>query len=361
MIKKAVSILFILIIITFAACGSLFCDTNEEVQKREPLTRAKVIEVLSIDDTSIEHSGGTLNNQKQMIEVKIMKGPNKGEIIKAENPLNYGFDDKYQFAKLEKGDEVLLFLDRNEDGSISNAYVSDIARDKYLLYLVIAFVILLLVIGMGKGLKAVISLVITILSIFYVVLPLILDGYNPILVSVSVCAVIITASLIIIGGISKKTFSAIAGTWGGIFIAGVIALIVGHYAKLTGMGTEDAYYLMNSPSNITFDLRGLLFAGIIMGAMGAVMDVSMSISSSISEIKAATPDIKTKNLIKAGMNVGRDIMATMSNTLILAYTGGALNLVLLFLIHDIPFAEIINTDMIAGDRKSTRLNSSHYS
>ena len=127
-----------------------------------------------------------------------------------------------------------------------------------------------------------------------------------------------------------KTLAAIIGTPGGLICAGVIAQIVGEMAKLTGLGDEESQMLMFIPQDISFDYKGLLFAGILIGALGAAMDVGMSLSSAMFEIKEINPEIKKSDLLKAGMNIGRDMIATMSSTLILAYTGGSLQLMLLY-------------------------------
>ena len=198
-----------------------------------------------------------------------------------------------------------------------------------MVYLLLAFTPLVLF-GGFKGIKAVITLGLTGLAVVKILLPLILQGKNPILVSVPVCAGIIAVTLIIISGFNKKTFSAIFGTTGGVLIAGGVAYFVGSVAKLTGLGNDEAQMLMFLPQQVNFDFKGLLFSGIILGALGAIMDVGMSIASAMHEIEAANPEISNKDLIKSGMNVGRDIMGTMSNTLILAYAGGSLHLMLLY-------------------------------
>ncbi|MFZ7134363.1 MAG: YibE/F family protein, partial [Eubacteriales bacterium] len=190
---------------------------------------------------------------------------------------------------------------------------------------------------------------ITILAIFKILIPFILKGWDPVILSVGICILIITISLIIISGFTKKTTSAIIGTVGGVVVAGVIALIVGTLCKLTGLGNEESQMLMYIPQGTILDFRGLLFAGIIIGAMGATMDVGMSIASAMHEIKENSPDIKSKDLIKAGMNVGRDMMATMANTLILAYTGGSIQLILVFMAYNTSFSTVINWDMIASE------------
>ena len=309
--------------------------------------KAKIMEILSTEVKEIEYSGGVIKTKLQIVEAKITQGDHKNEVVRIEHETN-AFNAAYNFT-VKKGDGVLLYLEEYEDGSIRSANISDLVRDKYLVYLLAAFILVLLIVGRGKGIKAIVSLALTCLAVVKVLLPMILRGYNPVLASVGVCTVVIILTLIIVSGYNKKTLSAVIGTTGGVIVAGLMALIVGYAAKLTGLGGEEAQMLMYIPQNIQFDFRGLLFAGIMMGAMGATMDVGMSIASAMHEIKTATPHINTRDLIRAGMNVGRDVMGTMSNTLILAYAGGSLHLMLLFMAYDIPFVDIINRDAIASE------------
>ena len=321
---------------------------EEEIAEPE-YPRGRVIAVLDQTQEETEFSGGNFNTSIQMLEVLILNGAHTGKTVQAQYMLNYGFSDKYEYTRLSKGDEVLLYLQENEQGVIEIAYVAEIVRDKYLLYLVIGFMLALLAVGRLKGLKAIISLILTALAVIYILIPAILNGWDPVKISVLMCILIIAVTLLIISGFNKKPLSAIIGTAGGVLIAGIIALIVGSAAKLTGFGDDESQMLMYIPQNITFDFRGLLFAGILIGTMGATMDVGMSIASAMHEIKENSPNIKTSALFKAGMNVGRDAMATMSNTLILAYAGGSLHLMLLLMAYETPFTHIINWDMIASE------------
>ncbi len=315
---------------------------REEAQK-DILYRAKILDILSDETKKLE---GNYEGRTQLLKVKITSGIYKNEVLEVEHYTEPG--SAYNII-VRKGDNVLLGTEKDQDGNIINAYVVEIIRDKYVLYLVIAFSIILILVGGLKGLKALVALILTGFAVMKVLLPLILKGYNPILISVGVCLVIIIITLLIISGFSKKTLATFIGTSGGILIAGAVALIFGFFMKLTGLGSEEAKVLMYIPQEVNFDFRGLLFSGIILASLGAVMDVGMSISSSMYEIVKANPEIKKKDLLVSGINVGRDIIGTMSNTLILVYIGGALPLVLLLLAYNVSFAEIINRDFIASE------------
>jgi len=182
-----------------------------------------------------------------------------------------------------------------------------------------------------------------------VMLPLILNGFDPIGVSSLSAALITVLTFGIVSGLNIKSFSAAFGTLCGVLSASVIAYVTGSLANLTGLSSDEATMLVYIPQNIHFDFMGLLFAGIIIGTLGAVMDVAMSISSAMYEMKFLNPDITPGKLVKSGFNIGRDIMGTMTNTLILAYTGSSIFLMLVFLAYKTPLIRIINMDVIATE------------
>jgi uncharacterized membrane protein len=180
-------------------------------------------------------------------------------------------------------------------------------------------------------------------------LPAFFRGYDPILTTILVSTIVSIISFSIISGRNLKTLAAIIGTTGGVLVAGILAYITGSAAQLTGFSDEEMQSLLFIPQQINYDYQGILFSGMIIGALGAVMDVGMSIASAIEEIKLANPSVGTWSLIRAGMNVGRDIMGTMADTLILAYTGGAIPLMLVFMAYNTSLIKIINLDLIATE------------
>jgi len=322
---------------------------TEEQAVDVPYSRGRVVRVIEEVDRSIGDEEIGIVAPTQVVDVLIVKGLHKGETVRADYSLTYNFNSEYKLSQLGVGDEVLLYIEENDDGTVATASVAEFARDKYLLYLVLAFVLILILIGRGSGVKAVISLALTALAVVKILIPAILAGRNPVIVSVAVCAGVIGITMFIISGPNKKTLSSIIGTVGGVVVAGIVAMLVGSIARLTGLGGDESQMLMYIPQSVHFDFRGLLFAGILIGTMGANMDVGISIASAMDEIKANNPQIKPRDLMRAGMNVGRDIMATMSNTLILAYAGGSLQLMLLLMAYNTPFSHVINWDVIASE------------
>ncbi|MTI49257.1 MAG: YibE/F family protein [Firmicutes bacterium] len=281
----------------------------------------------------------------QLVKVKVTTGKYKNEIFLVENNLsgNRAFD-----IVVEKGSNVILSIQETPEG-VPNVYIADFVRDTYLYIILALFAILLIVIGKMKGLKSLITLSVTAFVVLKVMLPLFLKGYNPIWVTVLSAFFITVITFVIIGGLNIKSISAIIGTLGGVLIAGTLAYVIGKTARLTGLSSEEAHMLMFIPQNIDFNFQGLLFAGIIIGALGAVMDVAMSVASSMFEIREINPDISPTELMKSGMNVGKDIMGTMSNTLILAYTGSSIPLILVFMAYEASLVKILNLDLMATE------------
>ncbi len=307
--------------------------------------RGKVVEIIAdMDSEDLGADPSSPVQGRQVVKVKVLEGEYKNKEYIVEN--NLGGAEHFNI-RVEKDDSILLMLD--ETGDTLRVNISSFARDKYIMYTVLLFAILLVVVGRIKGLKAVITLTATILLIWKYMLPSILKGNNPITASVITSIIITVFTLTFIAGFNKKSYSAILGTIAGVTLAAIIAFLVGNLAKLTGLSSEEAVMLMYLPGGIEFDFKGLLFAGIIIGTLGAVMDVSISIASSMDEVKKVNNEISKISLIKSGMNVGKDIMGTMTNTLILAYTGASIPILLIFLSYNTSMVEIINLDIIATE------------
>jgi uncharacterized membrane protein len=351
--ENLLTILLTLLVIASVFVTSEFIDdslksSQDKGEEEQEAVRASVVRILQAQEVNAQNTGQEEETawETQFLDVKIKEGKHKDETIRAQNIVDPRLAHN---ISVEKGDSVLVYINEDSRANAVDASIIGHSREMYLYILIGTFALLLLLVGALKGLKAIITLTITIAIIIKILLPLILMGYNPLWVSIISCAAIITITLIIVSGPNRKTLSAIIGTSGGVIAAGAIAMFVGTLSKLTGLGDEEAQMLVFIPQQIELDFKGLLFAAILIGTLGAVMDVGMSIASSMNEIERAKPDITSRQLIKSGMNIGRDIMGTMSNTLILAYTGGSMHLMLLLMAYDIPFIEIINQDIIATE------------
>lgn len=309
--------------------------------------KARVISVETIRDNTPVFDGFDhgFDVESELITVELTSAPYKGRVIrstsiKSGNPA-YDFDVK-------PGDRVVMWAEVH-NGEIVEAHVFSPDRGRCLKWLVAGFMAALLLVGGLAGVKTLLTLGVTGLAIVYVLLPALIRGHDPIIVTVLVSTAVTIVTIAAVGGASKKTLTAIIGTTGGVLVAGLIALAVGSAARLTGFGTEEAAMLLYVPQGIQFDFRRLLFSGMIIGALGAVMDVAMSVASSMEEVTLARARITQSELLQSGLRVGRDVMGTMSNTLILAYTGGAIPLLLLFLAYGTPMIQIANFDHIATE------------
>lgn len=312
---------------------------------------AVVLEILptEIGAEATGTSSGLPNSRvTQRMSVKITSpGSYQGVVVEAEFERNAYFNEKYLLAELKPGDQVVLHVEKDKYGAIAKAYVADIKRQSSLLWLVALFFFCLLLVGGWKGVKAILSLLLTAIMVFFVFIPLILKGYNPVLLSIFSCIVVISVSFLIISGLNRKTVAAIAGTVVGIVIAGLLFLLFSAMMKITGVANEHAKMLIFSAQQVQIDLKGLLFAGVLIASMGASMDIGMTVSSTVNEVGINSPGISRFALFKAGLNVGRDAMATMTNTLILAYTGTSLNLILLLSLNSIKSIAYLNWEILA--------------
>lgn len=316
---------------------------TEEIQNSENI-KAKVIEA----GEKYERDNATGGKEfVQNVKVKILEGDKKDEKFDTVYVLTYDIDNKIVGYTLKEGNTVYVRI--SETAENTEIVIQDIVRQKYIFWLVIFFFASIILVGRKKGIKAIIGLIITVAAVLFVLLMTIFKGYNAILVSIGTCFVITVLTFAVLGGWNKKTISAALGTIGGVVLAGIIASIVSYLAKLSGGGKEEAIMLSVAATGVTFNFRHLLFAEIIVSALGACMDVGMSIASSLSELKMKKPDMTAKELFKSGMNIGGDMIGTMTNTLILSFIGSSLLLILLYMASSLSITEVINIEAIATE------------
>mgnify|MGYP001485559556 CR=1 FL=1 len=328
----------LLLVILLSICSlTVYAETTEDSSME--METAIVLEAGDIIEAE-EFDGGYQN-----VKLKITSGKYKNKIINVRNDLSLNF--AYDIV-VKQGDKVIVSVEEIEEGNIE-VFITDYMRQHYIFYLTIVFILLIIIIGKTKGLKAVVTLTITVFAIMKVLLPMMLKGANPIPITILISIGITIITIFVVGGINNKSISAILGTSGGVLIAGLIAYFIGSKVKLTGLSSDEAMMLAYIPQKVSFDFKNLLFSGIILGSLGAVMDVGMSISSAIDEIHNANSNITRKDLFTSGMNVGKDIMGTMTNTLILAYTGSTIPMLLLFMAYETSMIKIINLDIIATE------------
>lgn len=303
-------------------------------EKAESAYKARVTEIIAVTE---------INNGSQVtFAATLLNGPEKGDSIQAAQLLQDNFYPRQE--SVEVGDKVLVY--RGAYGISTPWGMLEFVRFDALLWLLAAFCLGILIFGRLKGVNTLVSLAFTCLAVFFVFLPAVLSGQNIYVWSTVTCLYIIIMTMLFINGADKKSLAAGVGCFSGVLAAGVITLIMDHVMKLTGMISEDTLYLQMIGTNEPINLRAIIFAAIVIGAVGAIMDVAMDIASSLNEIRRNLPDASASQLIRSGFNIGRDVMGTMANTLILAYIGSCLSTTLLFVAYNISAVELFNMELI---------------
>lgn len=345
--KKILLFLLLFTNITFANdLKNLQEFYREEITEREyTIVKGKIIDI-TFDNTKLKRKIPIESDIRyQHLKIKLLNGNFKGNIYTLRNTI----DMINPYKLIFKNNEKILLYQYEKEGNLTGLKIFERSKENSLLFLIGIFVMSMLIIGGIKGFKAFITLLFTILVIIFFLVPLLLQGYSPIPITIVSVTIITILTLFIVSGINKKTLAGILGTVSGTIIAGVLAMCVSNYSGLVGLGSEDMQALIYGSNGHFLNYKGILFSGIIIGALGAVMDVAISIASAMSEIEEINPQITNKQLIKSGMNIGKDIMGAMSNTLILAYTGSSLPLIMSFVSFKLGFLEITNLDIIATE------------
>lgn len=306
--------------------------------------KAQVKKVVNIETVEYDLGGETPETGKNIyFTAEILSGVNKGTEVSALQTV-----DPFTGAALkevEPGDKIILYQLDNEN-SDDEWVLGEYLRTDALIIMGIAFLVLLVLLGGFKGFNTIVSLIFTCAAIFAVFIPAVLQGYNIYFWSIITCCFIITMSFLIIYGANKKSLSAGIGCLAGILVSGFLTLIMDRVLKLTGLVNEESLYVVRVNPTNPIDLKAIIFAAILIGAIGAIMDVSMSIAASLAELKDKLEYTPFSLIIKSGISIGRDIMGTMANTLILAYIGSSLSVVLLLVSYNSSILELMNKEMI---------------
>lgn len=331
--------------ITFGALPTLATENNSK-----PVLPSELGQVLSVEtfgNPTLSPSG-ELKQVKQSVELRVLTGSHKGEKVIVDNMLmgNPAYD-----INLKKGDKVILHVEQ-ADGGV-NLFIADKQRVNVLYSLAGIFFTLVIIIGQKKGLFSLLSILITLSLIFWGLTPLILSGFNPILATVLICVLASIIAIYLVGGFNSKSGSAILGTVLSLIIAGLLSILSIKFAGLTGFSSEESMFLFSAHPDLNF--VGILASAMIIGSLGAVMDIGMSISSTVNELFSSNSEMGVNELFNSGMNVGKDIIGMMANTLILAYLGGALALVLLS--SNIDMQKFFNLNQVATEISSALIGS----
>lgn len=338
----------ILISFLYVFCANKFVTRHETVDTSVEDFSVYKATVTQITDVIVdEYNLGyeAVEGKTIYFDAKISNGDLKGQTVYVKQEISPFF--AIQPEEISLGDKILISQSYNSDGIDTSIYdMLEYVRTDVIILLVIIFFIGLLWFGKTKGFLTIISLSLTCMSIFLVFIPAILNGHNIYLWAILTNAFIIVMTFSIVNGFNLKSLSAGIGCISGILMSGFIALSLNGVLRISGMIDEKSVFLqMLNPDN-PIDLKAIIYAAIIIGAVGAIMDVAISIASSLQEIKAQNPQIDFKELYKSGINIGKDILGTMTNTLILAYIGSSLSTVLLLIANTGSMTYLINTESI---------------
>lgn len=306
-------------------------------------TEYETAKVLNLTEKNIQVDKKLENIKKgsTTLEIEILTGRYKGAVTTVKNYYSalYNIDVK-------KGDKLSIRIDTTGKNQYQVA-VYNYNRIPFFYGMIILFFLVLVIIGGKQGFSAFAGLAFTIVSIFFILLPLSLKGFDTVPVT---CILVFMTSAVcyyMIGGWQPKTITAALGCFAGVVIAAFFGWASAKIAGITTFQTDEAEALMLAKSTFDLHMRGMFVSGILIAAMGAVMDVSMTISSALSEIHTLNPERTFSQLAKSGMSIGRDAMGTMANTLVLAYVGSSFNMMVVIYSYGVSFTQLVNTDFVA--------------
>ena len=246
--------------------------------------------------------------------------------------------------ELEEGQKIYLYEHTTDEETIW--YADQYDRASGLIILGIIFITFVILFGRKKGINTIIALIFTCLSIFMVYIPAIISGKNIYLWSILTCLYIGISTLLIVQGATKKSFAAMIGCLTGTAISGILTVIMSKVLSLTGMLNDESMYLYYMNADNPIDLKAIIFGSIIVGAIGAIMDVAIDIASALNEVINASEKPTFEKTVKSGFEIGRDIIGTMANTLVLAYIGSSLSCTLLTASYSGSLTYLLNREAI---------------
>ena len=330
-----------IIIAIILVAGILFLQSYNQIEKPGLIStegrsfeKAVVVEVLK---DNLQEDGSRVGDQ--VVLLKMETGPQAGQIVEANSPNGLLFG-----TVCRPGIDVITISSLVGQLNVTTVYNVDRSMPIYIF--IATFLILLCLIGGKKGVKSSIALIFSFVCFIYLFFPMIMKGNSPFLAAILTSSIVIAATICLINGFTIKALSAIISTFLGLLTAGLAADIFGYFTSLSGYNVSNIEALLFVGQNTLIDVGQLLFAGVLFASLGAVMDIAMDISSAVNELHQKNPNLTFKELFKSGMNVGRDVMGTMSTTLILAFFGGSLGVWVLDYVYDLPYLQLMNSNSI---------------
>lgn len=300
----------------------------------------EVIEDTSIVDTELEN----VHRGSQLLQIRMLTGRYKGEYFDIKNYLGALYD-----THAEEGTRLTVSVatypvtQEGAEPEISIA-VYDYDRSGIVIGCIAVLLLVTAIVGGKKGLTSIIGLAVTFVCLIWVLIPLLFKGLATVPTTAAVCIYVTVVCFVLLDGISKKTVCAMLGTAGGLLIAVLFTLAAGALSHIDGLRESEIEPLLQEvQQDSPLKLRGIFAAGVMVAALGAVMDVAMNISSALTELITVNPNMTARELFKSGMNIGRDMVGTMTNTLILAFVGSGFTLMMVLWQYDIPLRQMLSS------------------
>ena len=339
------------IIVTLIAIILLICLPNKFPEKTYENTERVAARVVSTDESFIKDTG-LIKIGEQLCDVQILEGKFKGKTTKGTNTLAGSLEQDKIF---QVGDKILVTLDYSGD-AIRVATLVDHYRLNYEILLIAIFIIVLIGFAGIVGVKSILSFIFTVLAMWKVLIPLFLQGYNPVIVGIITTMILIITIIGLVYGIDKKSLAAIIGSLSGALVTCFMALFFVSKFKIHGAVMSFSESLLYSGYE-NLNLTQIFIASIFIASSGAVMDVAVDITSAVAEVIEKKPSITKIEAIKSGVNVGRSIMGTMMTTLLLAYSGGYIGLIMVFMAQGTPIINILNLKYVSSEILHTLIGS----
>ncbi len=310
--------------------------------------RAKVEAILESGTVTL----GEHEQTYQRVRIRLLDGPLAGTVLE----MDFGRRQTLPSGmRLAVGDEILVNVLERPDGQ-RVVYFMDFVRLKPMFWLFVVFATMSVLIGGWKGVRGLLGMAFSFAVIFGFILPQILKGHDPVAVTVLGSAVLLAVTLYLIYGWTLKTHAAVIGILLALIVTGLLAQYFVNLTRLTGFGSEDALYLVQF-STVNIDLRGLVLAGMLVGALGVLDDLAITQASVVFQLHATDPRMPFRALYRRAMEVGRDHVAATVNTLVLAYTGGVLPMLLLFYVTNEHPLQVLNYEFVAQEIVSMMVGS----
>jgi uncharacterized membrane protein len=289
----------------------------------------------------------------QIVAVEILDGPYKGAVMNMDMGIRQIHADA---IRLKPGETILVMINTHLETGQTTPHFLDFERSRSLIWLFAAFILVSVIISGWKGLRSLIAILFSLGMIVFFIIPQILDGKDPVLISILGGFIFLSVTMYLVYGWTLKTHAAVLGILIAMGITGLLSTFFVDFTRLTGFGNENAMFLVQQTAQ-PINMRGLLLAGMLIGSLGVLDDLVISQSSAVFELHSANSKLNLKFLYRRAMNIGRDHVAATVNTLVLAYAGAALPMLLLFSLNSGDFALLANMSMVSEEIVRTLVGS----